>query len=130
MCCEMALGVTLSSAAARTKLPSRALASKALSAFRGGSLRDMRGSGGDGLAFLLVGGGLRNIRVKYCSHRRLVKSARPGIWVRSCARLTQPVLPGSSLLGDVTDAFHPGAVRASMGAIFRLPLVRTTATNF
>src|SRR5437868_4368754 len=41
MCCETALGVTLSSAAARTKLPSRALASKALSAFRGGSLRDM-----------------------------------------------------------------------------------------
>src|SRR6185437_6974207 len=41
MCCETALGVTLSSAAARTKLPKRALASKAFSAFRGGSLRDI-----------------------------------------------------------------------------------------
>ena len=39
--CETALGVTLSSAAASTKLPSRALASKALSAFSGGSLRGM-----------------------------------------------------------------------------------------
>ena len=31
--------------------------------------------------------------------------------------------------GDVRDAFHPQAVRASMGAIFRVPLVRTNVTN-
>ena len=32
---------------------------------------------------------------------------------------------GFFFLGDVTDAFHPQAVRASMGSIFGLPLVRT-----
>src|SRR5882757_4713463 len=40
MCCEIALGDTFSSAAASTKLPSRALASKAFRALSGGSLRD------------------------------------------------------------------------------------------
>jgi len=32
---------------------------------------------------------------------------------------------GFFLLGDAADAFHPVAVRASMGSIFGLPLVRT-----
>jgi RNA methyltransferase, TrmH family len=36
---------------------------------------------------------------------------------------------GFFFLGDVTDVFHPLAVRASMGAIFGLPLVRTNVTN-
>jgi TrmH family RNA methyltransferase len=36
---------------------------------------------------------------------------------------------GFFFLGDTTDAFHPLAVRASMGAIFGLPLVRTDVTN-
>jgi len=36
---------------------------------------------------------------------------------------------GFFFLGDVTDAFHPQAVRASMGAIFGLPLVRTNVTS-
>src|SRR5215470_7797911 len=40
-CCSTAFGVTCSSAAARAKLPSRALASKALSAFSGGNFRAM-----------------------------------------------------------------------------------------
>ena len=36
---------------------------------------------------------------------------------------------GFFFLGDGADAFHPQAVRASMGAIFGLPLVRTNMTN-
>jgi len=36
---------------------------------------------------------------------------------------------GFFFLGDGADAFHPQAVRASMGAIFGLPLVRTNVTN-
>lgn len=36
---------------------------------------------------------------------------------------------GFFLLGDGADPFHPQAVRASMGAIFGLPLVRTNAAN-
>jgi TrmH family RNA methyltransferase len=36
---------------------------------------------------------------------------------------------GFFFLGDGADAFHPQAVRASMGAIFGLPLVRTNATH-
>ena len=36
---------------------------------------------------------------------------------------------GFFFLGDGADAFHPLAVRASMGAIFGLPLVRTNVTN-
>src|SRR5512135_3139414 len=69
MCCETALGVTLSSAAARTKLPSRALASKALSAFRGGSLRDM--------------GVFRRRRFSFSTrrHRCLQYSPKNSVWV-------------------------------------------------
>ena len=36
---------------------------------------------------------------------------------------------GFIFLGDGADAFHPQVVRASMGAIFGLPLVRTNMTN-
>jgi TrmH family RNA methyltransferase len=36
---------------------------------------------------------------------------------------------GFFFLGDGADAFHPQAVRASMGAIFGLPLVRTNVTS-
>jgi TrmH family RNA methyltransferase len=36
---------------------------------------------------------------------------------------------GFFFLGDSADAFHPQAVRASMGAIFGLPLVRTNVTS-
>ena len=36
---------------------------------------------------------------------------------------------GVFFLGDGADPFHPQAVRASMGTIFGLPLVRTNATN-
>jgi TrmH family RNA methyltransferase len=36
---------------------------------------------------------------------------------------------GFFFLGDGADAFHPQAVRASMGAIFALPLVRTNVPN-
>ena len=36
---------------------------------------------------------------------------------------------GFFFLGEGADAFHPQAVRASMGAIFGLPLVRTNVTN-
>ncbi len=36
---------------------------------------------------------------------------------------------GFFFLGDSADVFHPMAVRASMGAIFGLPLVRTSVTS-
>jgi TrmH family RNA methyltransferase len=37
---------------------------------------------------------------------------------------------GFFFLGDGADPFHPQVVRASMGAIFGLPLVRTNVPNF
>lgn len=36
---------------------------------------------------------------------------------------------GFFFVGDGADAFHPHTIRASMGAIFGLPLVRTNATD-
>jgi hypothetical protein len=82
MCCEMALGVTLSSAAASTKLPRRALASNALRALSGGILRDTM-SGGEGipLAFLLLGVLVGNIHLIFLGDLR----ALPGdLQQRTC----------------------------------------------
>ena len=65
MCCETALAVTFSSAAARTKLPSRALASKALSALSGGSLRVTAQSVTEDLAFLRLRTVYRNLALQF-----------------------------------------------------------------
>lgn len=50
-----------------------------------------------------------------------------GAIMRTCAAIS---CTGLLLLGDTADPYHPEAMRASMGALFALQVVRTSFANF
>ena len=52
--------------------------------------------------------------------------AIPAISARSCAPPTQPASKGVALVGAHCDPFGLEAVRATMGSIFHVPIVRTS----